>query len=76
MNRSLLATMMKPAIPSGSSARIQADRRISAELADSSARAWQMCIRDRLLGARPGVGTSTLAVHLAGMVQDLSPIHI
>lgn len=23
-----------------------------------------------LLGARPGVGTSTLAVHLAGMVQD------
>ncbi|MGV2896903.1 pilus assembly protein CpaE [Achromobacter sp. AGC78] len=29
-----------------------------------------------LLGARPGVGTSTLAVHLAGMVQDrLKQIH-
>ena len=39
-NRSLLATMMKPAMPSGSRARIQADRRISAELADSSLRAW------------------------------------
>ncbi|WP_258127617.1 pilus assembly protein CpaE [Achromobacter anxifer] len=29
-----------------------------------------------LLGARPGVGTSTLAVHLAGMVQDrLKQVH-